>query len=97
METKKKKKKMTVTPIPKKVTRAKDEHHLDEFTAFDTWLAGLSDQTFKQIQDADFGSYEKLLEHPLPPRETSDLRDDLVGLGDKARNSRQARRRRIAP
>ena len=27
--------------------RAEAEYHLDEFTAFDIWLVGLSDKTFK--------------------------------------------------
>jgi hypothetical protein len=76
--------------------RAKAKHHLDEFTAFDIWLAGLSDQTFKQVQDADLGSYEKLLQHPLLPHDTFELKDNL-GFGDKARNLRRARRRRMAP
>ena len=76
--------------------RAKAEHHLDEFTAFDIWLAGLSDKTFKQIQDADLGSYEKLLQHPFLPRDTIELKDGL-GFGDKARNLRRARRQRMAP
>jgi hypothetical protein len=53
-------------------------------------------KTFKQVQDADLGSYEKLLEHLVLPRDTSELKGDLVGLGDKARNLRQAHRRRMA-
>jgi hypothetical protein len=72
------------------------EHRLDEFTAFDIWLAGLSDQTFKQIQDADLESYEKLLEHSLLPHDAFELKDD-PHLGDKARNLRRARRRRMMP
>lgn len=76
--------------------RAKAKDHLDEFTAFDIWLAGLSDQTFKQIQGADLESYEKLLKHPLPPHDTFELKDSL-GFKDKARNLRRARRQRMAP
>jgi hypothetical protein len=76
--------------------RVEAKDHLDEFTAFDIWLAGLSDQTFKQIQDADLESYEKLLEHPLPLRDALELKDD-PDLGDKAKNLRRARRRRMAP
>ena len=76
--------------------RASAEHHLDEFTAFDIWLAGLSDQTFKQVQDADLEPYEKLLEHSPLPRDTFELQDDRH-LGDKARYLRRARKQRMAP
>ena len=36
--------------------RVEAKHSLDEFTAFDIWLAGLSDPTFKQIQRCRFGA-----------------------------------------
>ncbi len=77
--------------------KAKDRLN-HEFTTFDTWLAGLSDQTFKQFQDADLESYEKLLERSQLPHDsdTFELKDDM-GMGDKTRNSRLARRRRMAP
>ena len=55
--------------------RAGAMNHLDEFTAFDIWLAGLSDQTFKQIQDANLESYdEKLLEHSFLPHDHPSIR-----------------------
>ena len=45
----------------------KKKHHFDGFTTFDIWLAGLSDKTFKQIQDVDIEPYKTLLERSLAP------------------------------
>src|SRR5216684_5685891 len=42
------------------------EHHCDAFTTFDIWLAGLSEETFKQI-GVDLELYQVLLEHSLLP------------------------------
>jgi hypothetical protein len=41
------------------------ERHLDGFTTFDIWLAGLSDKTFRPIEDADLDPYKALLERSL--------------------------------
>ncbi len=44
--------------------RAVVKHYLDEFTTFDIWFAGLSDQTFRQI-GGDLEPYNALLERSI--------------------------------
>ena len=59
--------------------RPKRKRHFGGFTTFDIWLAGLSDNTFKQIQDEDIEPYRTLLERSLTPHdayETTDIFSD---------------------
>ena len=75
--------------------RAVVKHHLDGFTTFDIWLAGLSEQTFRQIGE-DLEPYNALLERSVLPHDAFELKDDKR-MGEKARILRGARRRRMAP
>ena len=86
------------SPEPAVVFRDQPEigRHLDGFTAFDIWLAGLSDKTFRQIKDADLDPYRTLLERSLAPHDAFELKD-VPGIGKKAKKSRGARRRKMAP
>ena len=76
--------------------RPEENHHFDGFTAFDIWLAGLSDETFKQIQDEDLEHYETLLERSLSPHDAFQLKD-VPRIGKKAKKLRGARRRKMVP
>jgi hypothetical protein len=76
--------------------RPEIERHSDGFTTFDIWLAGLSDKTFRQIEDADLESYKSLLERSLTPHDAFDLKD-VPRIGKKAKKSREAQRRKMAP
>ena len=86
------------SPEPAVVFRDQPEigRHSDGFTAFDIWLAGLSDKTFRQIEDADLDPYETLLERSLAPHDAFELKD-VARIGKKAKISRGARRRKMAP
>jgi hypothetical protein len=86
------------SPEPAIVFRNRPEIkcHLDGFTTFDIWLAGLSDKTFRQIEDADLEHYKMLLEHLLAPHDAFELKDD-PGIGKKAKKLRGARRQKMAP
>jgi hypothetical protein len=76
--------------------RPKKKIHFDGFTAFDIWLAGLSDKTFRQIQDRDLEHYNALLERSFAPHDAFDLKD-VPQIGKKAKNSRGDRRRKMVP
>ena len=71
------------------------ETHHYAFTTFDIWLAGLSEETFKQI-GADLEPYQALLERSLLPHDAFEMKDDPK-IGEEARILRGARRRRMAP
>jgi hypothetical protein len=79
------------SPEPAIVFRNRPEIkcHLDGFTTFDIWLAGLSDKTFRQIEDADLEHYKMLLEHSLAPHDAFELKDD-PGIGKKAKGTQKA-------
>jgi hypothetical protein len=74
-------------------------HHFDGFTVFDIWLAGLSHETFKQIEDRDLEHYQTLLEHSLAPQCPHDPFElkDVPHIGKAAKKSRGARRRKMVP
>ncbi len=76
--------------------RPMKKHNFDVFTAFDIWLAGLSDKTFKQIRDEDLEHYETLLERSLSPHDAFQLKD-VPRIGKKAKKLRGARRRKMVP
>jgi hypothetical protein len=85
-----KKKKKTTTPIPKKVTPK-----LVIRMVFA--LASPEPAIVFKTQIWDYMKCFWSVLSRLVTTYTPDLRDDLVGLGDKAKNLRQARRRRMAP
>ena len=72
--------------------------HLNTFTAFDIWLAGLSTDTFDKQIGEDLKSYEALLGRSLRPREL-DAFEMLGGsrIGEESKEIRAACRRRMAP
>jgi hypothetical protein len=71
-------------------------NRFDGSTTFDIWLAGLSNETFRQIQSQDLTHYKTLLERSLAPHDAFKL-EDVPQIGDKAKESRGARRRMMAP
>ena len=78
--------------------QSKKKYCLGGFTTFDIWLAGLSDNTFKQIQDTDVGPYRTLLERSLTPHWHDTFKSKGVPqIGEDARKLRGARRRKMAP
>jgi len=77
-------------------TRPAYKHHFEEFTTFDIWLAGLSNKTFKQIKDADLEHYKTLLKRSLAPHDAFEMQG-VQGIGNKAKKSRGACRRKMAP
>jgi len=89
--------------------RASHQRHLNAFTSFDIWLAGLSKDTYKQI-GGDLKSYEALLERSLRPHDAFEMLDHPVvdeywmdkhlkdkHLKDKHLKGSRAARRRMAP
>jgi hypothetical protein len=76
--------------------RPETNHHFDEFTAFDIWLAGLSGETFKQIQGEDLEHYQTLLSRSLSPHDAFQLKD-VPRIGKKAKKLRGDRRRKMVP
>jgi hypothetical protein len=76
--------------------RPEKKDGFDGFTAFDLWLAGLSNKTFKQIQDTDIESYKTLLERSLASHDAFGLKG-VPHIGENARELRGARRRQMAP
>jgi hypothetical protein len=72
------------------------KHYFDGFTTFDLWLAGFSNETFRQVKDADLEHYKTLLERSLGPHDAFELKDDPE-IGKKAKKSRGACRRKMAP
>ena len=86
------------SPEPAVVFKDRPErlYHFDGFTAFDIWLAGLSDKTYRQIEDGDLVHYRTLLERSLAPHDAF----ELTGVGhidEEAKKSRGARRREMVP
>ncbi|KAF8491848.1 hypothetical protein F5888DRAFT_1733763, partial [Russula emetica] len=105
----KKRMKMTTTPIIRMVfalaspepavvfkNRPEKKHYFDGFAAFDIWLAGLSDKTFRQINEGDLVHYRTLLERSLAPHDAFELKD-VPHIGKKAKELRGVRRRVMAP
>ncbi|KAF8494140.1 hypothetical protein F5888DRAFT_1848288 [Russula emetica] len=79
--------------------RPKKRHHSEEtkqFIAFDIWLAGLSDKTFRQINEGDLVHYRTLLERSLAPHDAFELKD-VPHIDKKAKELRGVRRRMMAP
>ncbi|SRR6266849_4427021 len=77
--------------------------HLNSFTAFDIWLAGLSTDTFQHI-GGDLKSYEALLERSVRPHDAFEMlnepRVERLGnprAGEQSKEFRAANRRRMAP
>ncbi|KAF8491845.1 hypothetical protein F5888DRAFT_1892004 [Russula emetica] len=76
--------------------RPEKKHHFDGFAAFDIWLAGLSEKTFRQINEGDLVHYRTLLERSLAPHDAFELMD-VPHIGKKAKELRGVRRRAMAP
>jgi hypothetical protein len=80
--------------------RPQEKDHFDGFIAFDIQfgIAGLSDKTFKQIQDVDIEPYKTLLKRSLAPspHDTFELKG-VPHISKKVRGLRGARRRKMAP
>jgi len=76
--------------------RPEEKHYFDGLTTFDIWLAGLSGETFNQIQDGDLVHYQTLLERSLVPHDAFELKD-VPQIGKKAKKLRRARRRKMVP
>jgi hypothetical protein len=70
------------------------ESDSDTFTAFDIWLAGLSEATFGKIGD-DLVSYQYLLDRSLRPHDAFELTDDSL-MSDATKKLRGDCRRRMA-
>jgi len=72
------------------------EHNYDDlFTAFDVWCAGLSNESFKHVDD-DEAWYRILLEHSLQPHDAFELQDDPK-VDDETKHLRGTLRWRMAP
>jgi len=79
-------------------TRPEKRHHLGGLlTTFDIWLAGLSNETFRQIQSQDLTHYKTLLECSLPHDPYAFQLEDVPKIGNMAKKSRGARRRKMVP
>ncbi|KAF8339651.1 uncharacterized protein EI90DRAFT_3037372 [Cantharellus anzutake] len=86
------------SPEPAVIFKEQPEakHPFDGFTTFDIWLAGLSHETFRQIQEVDLESYKILLERSLMPHDAFKLKDE-PNVGEKARKGKGACRQRMVP
>ncbi|KAH9979127.1 hypothetical protein BJV74DRAFT_798332, partial [Russula compacta] len=71
-------------------------HHPDQFTAFDIWCAGLTQSTFKCIEEKDVESYKVLLERSLRPHDAFELKDNDRIITQETRLIRGDQRRRLA-
>jgi len=72
------------------------EHHYDDlFTAFDVWCVGLSNESFKHVDD-DEAWYRIHLERSLRPHDAFELQDDPE-VYEETKHSRGTLRRRMAP
>jgi hypothetical protein len=76
--------------------RPQMDHHFDGNATFDIWLAGLSKETFRHIQDRHLEHYKTLLGRSLAPHNAFEL-GDVLQIGKKAKKSREARRRKMVP
>jgi hypothetical protein len=87
------------SPEPAVIFRARPEkrHHLGGLTTFDIWLAGLSNETFRQIQSQNLTHYKTLLECSLPHDPYAFELEDVPKIGNKAKKSRGALRRKMVP
>jgi len=85
------------SPEPAVIFRTRPEKQpYSDGDAFDIWLAGVSCETFRQIQKGDLQSYQTLLERSLLPHDAFKLADEPK-TGKEARKARGPRRRRMAP
>jgi hypothetical protein len=86
------------SPEPAVVFKDRPEkmQDFDGLTTFDIWLAGLSGETFNQIQDGDLVHYQTLLERSLAPHDAFELKD-VPQIGRKAKELRRARRQKMVP
>src|SRR5712671_5378483 len=85
------------SPEPAVIFRTQPEkRHCSDSDASDIWLAGVSCETFGQIQEEDLQSYQTLLERSLLPHDAFNLADEPK-TGKEARKARGPRRRRMAP
>ncbi|KAN0102510.1 hypothetical protein V8E52_011873 [Russula decolorans] len=86
------------SPEPHIVFKARPEklHHFEGLTTFDIWLAGLSDETYKQIEDKDLVHYRTLLECSLAPHDAFEF-TDVQHISEEAKKSRGAQRWKMAP
>ena len=86
------------SPEPAVVFKKRPEkmHHFDGFTAFDITSAGLSNETYRQIEDGDLVHYRTLLERSLAPHDAFEL-THVTHIGEEVKKSRGARRREMAP
>jgi hypothetical protein len=87
------------SPDPAVIFRAqpKERHHLGGLTTFDIWLAGLSNETCRQIQSQDLTHYKTLLERSLPHDPYGFELEDVPKIGNKVKKSRGAGRRKMVP
>jgi len=91
------------SPEPAVIFRTwpENRHHFDfegdQLITFDIWLAGLSCETFRQIQEGDLQPYKQLLERSLIPHDAFKLKEEPNEIGEVARQARGPRRRRMAP
>ena len=78
-------------------SRTRERHHHDDFTAFDVWCAGLSDDTFRHIGN-DVTPYKDLLERSLQPHDAFNLEeiDEQPPVKEDMKLMRGRRRRRMA-
>ncbi|KAM6503962.1 hypothetical protein JOM56_000905 [Amanita muscaria] len=70
-------------------------HHSDTFTTFDIWCAGISAETFKQIDEGDLDPYQFLLDRSLEPHDAFNLQgtdDPYLDEGTKVARGHQRRR-----
>jgi hypothetical protein len=82
---------VSFSPVPER------RHHAGRFTAYDIWCAGLSEFTFKDI-DEDVEPYRKLLTRSLQPRDAyglDEMKDQYQD--DLTINARGSLRRRMEP
>ncbi|KAF8333428.1 uncharacterized protein EI90DRAFT_3051997, partial [Cantharellus anzutake] len=86
------------SPEPATILRERPEavDDFDGFSTFDIWLAGLSCETFEQIQEADLQSYKTLLKRSLTSHDAFEFTHD-PNIGEEARRVRGSCARRMAP
>jgi len=81
--------------------RPEKRHHPepedDQLATFDIWLAGLSSETFKSMQEGDVQPYKTLLERSLMPHGAFKLQEERNKISEAARKVRGPCRRRMAP
>ena len=77
--------------------RRREPHYADEFTAFDVWCAGLSNDTFRQLGN-NLAPYRVLLDRSLQPHDAFDLNEinDPHPVDPDTKTERGLRRRKMA-